>query len=141
MIKKRKTRDSAIDAVVYERTLKQAIARDKLDSDPFQWSFCIAQQQAVHKLHSKLYEKELLIRSRLIKAMSPQISAAAKLNVTIHYILGGSPQDGKPEQAIFTSVYPSIKAISMASYGLCNTNSSITLSSLGSTSRSAILRC
>lgn len=89
VIQKRATRDSTVNAVVYQQTLEQAIARTSMNSDPFQWSFCIAQQQAVHKLLSELHKNEPLIRSRLIKAMSPQLSPASKLGVTVHYILGG----------------------------------------------------
>ena len=89
VIEKRKARDSAADSAVYEQTLRQSVAKEKVNSEPFQWGFCIAQQQAVQKLLSERHENEALIRSRLIKAMSPQISPAAKLDVTVHYIQGG----------------------------------------------------
>lgn len=101
MIEKRKSRELGLDAVVYERILKQAIARDKLNPHPSNGVLHDSTTSRAKAFRTELHVEKLWNRSRLIKAMSPQINAAAKLNVTVHSIVGGVSAGWQAEASDF----------------------------------------
>jgi hypothetical protein len=89
VIEKLHRRNSGVTPAVYESSLDQARRGEKLQADPFQWQFAIAEQSRMRSLLWQLHQMEPAIKDRVAKALAPNMPPGLSVSATVHFIIGG----------------------------------------------------
>ncbi|HYX69707.1 MAG TPA: DUF5700 domain-containing putative Zn-dependent protease [Terriglobales bacterium] len=89
VVAKRAQRDPQVTLAVYKQTLLEARAHQALKADPFQWQFCIDQIPQMRMLLASLHQREPEILERVSHALARHLDPQARLEVTVHFIIGG----------------------------------------------------
>jgi hypothetical protein len=89
VLEKAKHHDSGVTLESLARTLASARLSQQMNSDPFQWRFCIRRGPEMRTLIDHLQSQEADITRRLLAALRRHLAPEFKLDATVHFVIGG----------------------------------------------------